>query len=898
MSARRGGRAPLVVRLVTGLIRGDGAEYVRGDLEESWGMSSSGVGRVVWVVDAMVTVLGWWNPLARRRRARVAAGGATAGGMADVGQDFRHAIRGLVRRPGFAALAIVTLGLGIGAPTTIYSVVDAVVVRGLPYAEADRLVVVGNTFPGREWREGGDLQAVVGVAGPNYRDWRERVRTLSSLEAVELRTLLMPDRGQGPELLPTADVTEGFLALLGAPLALGRSFVADDMRGEARARAVVVSWGAWQRRMGGDAAALGRPFPGMPNTTVIGVLGEGFAPPEALFGRREVAAWMPLDITSRRYANRGERRLALMGRLARGATLGDARTDLATVQAAVARENPDGNVYPDGKAFGAGANLLEAQTVGTTGRKLVLFLASSALLLLIAAMNTANLLLVRGLDREREVAVRRALGASRWGVARVVLIESLVLALAGCMLGLLIAWGGIAAFLRLVPSTMPRLSDVSLNGRILGISVAGSVVVGLVAGLVPALRQSGRGATAHRAVGTTEPRSGLRLRLSLVSAQLALAAVLGVGATLLFRSFVSVATTDPGFDARSLVSFSAVLKRPGVAQMAAWESWDELLDEVRMVPGTQTAATSNLPFQSPDWAPSIQLPEDPVTARRPAGAGYVVTPGYFRLMGIPLVEGRAFAETDGPSGIGVAIANRAFERELFEGRGAVGRRIRIWGDDGGLTDLEIVGVVGNTVQERVEDGDQPALYVPYRQADWRQSVQVVVRSERDATAFAGELRAAAHRFNPILPAPDIERVNDRIRLARTEPRFQATLFISFACIAVLLAAVGLYGTLAHAVGRRTREMGIRMAVGADRRTIRGMVLREGMRVFAVGLAVGLAAAAMLTRLLRGLLFGVRPIDLPTFAATAALLTAVAAIAVYRPARRATRVDPMQSLRAD
>jgi putative ABC transport system permease protein len=897
MNVRRGGGAPAVVRLVAGLIRGEGAEYVRGDLEESWFMSSSRAGRMMWVLDALVTVVAWWNPVARRRRARVVAGGAAGGGTADVGQDFRHAVRGLARRPGFAVLAIVTLGLGIGAPATIYSVVDAIVVRGLPYADADRLVVVGNTFPGREWRDGGELQAVVGVAGPNYRDWRERVRTLSSLQATEIRTLLMPDRGQGPELLPAADVTEGFLALLGAPLALGRSFAADDMRGADRARAVVVSWGVWQRRMGADAAVLGEPFPGMPNTTVIGVLAEGFAPPEAVFGRREVAAWMPLDITSRRYANRGERRLTLMGRLAPGATLRDARQELASVQAEVARENPEGNIYPDGKALGAGANLLQAQTVGATGRKLVLFLASSALLLLIAALNTANLLLVRGLDREREIAVRRTLGASQWGIARVVLIESLVLALAGCVLGLFIAWGGIAAFLRLVPSTMPRLSEVSLNGRILGISVAGSILVGLVAGLLPALRQGARSAMAHRTVSSTEPRSGMRLRLSLVSAQLALAALLGVGATLLFRSFVNVATTDPGFDAAGLVSFNAGLKRPGAAQMAAWESWDELLDEVRTVPGIQVAATSNLPFQSPDWAPSIQLPQDPATARRPAGAGYVVTPGYFRLLGTPLLEGRAFTETDGPSGIGVAIANRAFEREFFEGRGAVGRQIRIWGDDGGLSDLEIVGVVGNTVQERVEDGDRPALYFPYRQADW-QSVQVVVRSERDATAFASELRAAAHRFNPILPAPDIERVTDRIRLARTEPRFQATLFVSFACIAVLLAAVGLYGTLEHAVGRRTREMGIRMAVGADRRTIRAMVLREGMRVFAVGLAVGLAAAAMLTRLLGGLLFGVGPIDVPAFAATAALLTAVAAIAVYRPARRATRVDPMQSLRAD
>jgi putative ABC transport system permease protein len=444
---------------------------------------------------------------------------------------------------------------------------------------------------------------------------------------------------------------------------------------------------------------------------------------------------------------------------------------------------------------------------------------------------------------------------------------------------------------------MPRLAEVSLNGRILGISVLGSILVGLVAGLVPAMRQSGREATAHRTVGSTEPRSGLRLRLSLVAAQLALAAVLGVGATLLFRSFVNVATTDPGFDPNGLASFATGLKRPGAEQLAAWQSWDELLANVRAVPGIEAAATSNLPFQSPDWAPSIQLLEDPENARRPAGAGYVVTPGYFRVLGIPLLEGRAFAETDGPTGINVVIVNRAFEHEFFDGRSAVGQGIRIWGDDGALTQLEIVGVVGNTVQERVEDGDRPALYFPYRQTDWP-FVQVVVRSERDATTFAAGLRDAARRFNPVVPTPDIVRVTDRIRMTRTEPRFQAALFLSFAGIAVLLAAVGLYGTLAHAVGRRTREMGIRMAVGADGRSIRTMVLREGMLVFAAGLGVGLIAAAMLTGLLRGLLFGVQPIDALTFLATSALLTLIAALAVYRPARRATRVDPMQSLRAD
>jgi predicted permease len=481
-------------------------------------------------------------------------------------------------------------------------------------------------------------------------------------------------------------------------------------------------------------------------------------------------------------------------------------------------------------------------------------------------------------------------------VARAVLAESLVLAVAGGALGVLLAQAGVAAFLRFVPPDMPRVAEVALNARVLAILAVGSLCIGIAAGLTPALRQSTHDLASHsRGSGATQSRGGLRLRMSLVASQIALAAVLGVGATLLFRSFVNVATADPGFRAEGLTSFTAFTKRPGPQPAATWQVWDELLDDVRAVPGVDVAAASNLPFQSPDWAPAIQLEGDPPTSRRPAGAGYVVSPGFFDVMGMRIVEGRAFSQRDDAAAPRVVIANRAFAREHFPNGNAIGERIRVWDDEGALAEREIVGVVDNTVQARVEDGVLPALWFPYAQVEWPQ-LRIVVRSDRDAASLAADLRTASRRFNPITPAPAIERITDRMRTARTAPRFHAMLFVAFSSVAVLLAAIGLYGTLAHSVGRRSRELGIRMAVGADRSRIFALVMRQGLGVVAAGLAIGLAGAAVVTRFLRSYMFGVGTLDAATFAMTALLLTAVGAIAIARPARRATGIDPARSLR--
>lgn len=900
MSGAGGDRPPWYARALLAGLRGEAGEYVRGDLEETYRTKArTRSGRRRWLVDVMVTLVLWWSPFAVRRRMRLERVEQQAGMLRDGGRDIAQGLRALARRPGFATIAILTLAVGIAAPSTIYSVVDAVLVRGLPYEDARELVVLGQTIAGREWVEGTELHALVGVSGPTFRDWRERSRTLSALEAVENRTWLVPDQGQGPYLVRAANATPGLFELLGARMHMGRLFEAGEAGGGMGNAVMILSHATWLDRAGGDPAILGKPAPGFPGTVVVGVLAEEFEPPEAVFGREGIEYWAPLDLDDQRYARRADGRLAAIGRLASGATVAAARMELSAIQGVLAREYAaEFAMFSGGEAPGAGVNLLHDQTVGSTGRTLWLFLASAFLLLLIAAMNTANLLFVRGLDRHREIAVRRALGASRWRVARVVLVESMILALAGGVVGLLLAWAGVATFVQLVPGSMPRLGEIALNGRILGIGAATSMCVGLFAGLAPALGAVRQGFVAHRTEGATEQRRGLRLRMTLVSAQLALALVLGIGATLLFRSFVNVALANPGFDPENLIAFTTSMKRsPATMNQPPWQAWDELLDEVRTIPGLQVAAASSLPFQTPPWVPAIQLREDGPEMRRPVDGAFVITPDYFGVLGARIREGRAFAQRDRPESEPVVIVNEAFAATFLPNGPVIGETIRIWEQDGSLSERQIVGIVNDMVLARVEDGPRPALYLPYKQVA-HPFVWIVVRSTRDVTELAAGLRSAALRFNPVVPAPDIERLTDEVRGARAEPRFQAWLFASFACVALLLAAVGLYGTLAHAVGRRTRELGIRMAVGADRTHIFTLILREGMLVFGAGLAVGIAASVLLTRVLRGFLFGVGPLDVPTYAASSVVLALIAALAMHQPARRAARADPLRSLRMD
>lgn len=810
-------------------------------------------------------------------------------------RDLRLAARKARRHPRAALMVVGVLGLGIGATTAVYSVVDGVMLRALPYPDAHRLVAVGVTFPGREWREDVQgLQYLAGVSYPNFTEVRDRARTLDRLVGLHRLGALIPDGPAGPELVGMMAVTEGFFETLGVRPHLGRVFGPDDFAGRTGA-VTLLTYGTWMQRFGGDPDVIGRPVSSQGAAQIIvGVLPPDFQAPEAVAGD-DNEFWVPLQLDHGRYESRGNRSLTLFGRLATGATLDEARTELDGLAADLARTWPEGNVYPDGTHFGWGANLLRAETVGATGRTLLIFLGAAGLLLAIAVLNATNLLFVRSLEGAGDRGVRTALGASRSSLVRQTVVEALVLALAGGLLGSGLAAAAVAAFRSLAPGLVPRMQDVSVDLRVLGAAVALSALVGVAAGLVPALRV-GAGSVAQGLRRSAGAVAGGRTAWmdGVVAIQVALALVLVTGGTLLTRSFVELRSVDPGFDPEGLTTFSMGTKR-GPDPEPAGDAWMALLDEVRAVPGvTAVAGASNLPYESPNWAPSLRRPGSAPDERMLGNAGYLVTPGYFEALGIPVLRGRGIRESDGPDDVVAVVVNQAFVDTHLAGEDPLGAPFLLGEED---TPAQVVGVVGNVVQTRAEEGLRPAVYLSFRQGEGWPWIRVMVRSDREPQALMTDLRAAGARYAAHLPVDRLSSMADRMARTRSEPRINMLLLAGFAGVALLLAAAGVYATLAHAVTLRRREMGIRMALGADAGAVLGLVLRRNLVLAVGGLAVGVAASWAATGVLGRYLFDVTARD-PLSLALATLVLAAATLAAgLAPALRATRVDPTGSLRS-
>lgn len=809
----------------------------------------------------------------------------------------REAARGARRKPGFTLTAVLTLGLGIGATTTILSVVDGVVLRPLPWEEGHRLVAFGVTFPQREWVDGvDDLQHLAGVSLPNARYIAERTRTLEELSGLQVAGVLLPDVGEGPELATMARVTEDFFHVLGAGVELGRLFAPEEY-GPADVPPLLLSWRTWQTRFGGDPSIVGRSIRGVEGASspvVVGVLARDFRVPESL-APTDIEFWEPLDPGHPRFESRGSRSISMIARLASGATIDDARAELTALAAEIAETYPEGSVYPDGSHFGYGVNALRDHLVGTSGRPLLVFLGAAALLLLISAMNTANLLLVRTSDRMGELGIRRALGAGRGALFGQVMSESVLISLCGGILGVAVAWLGVEAFLRWAPA-LPRMDQVSVNARILVLTASVSVGSGILVGLLPAAGAARNDPAKSMRPGSRGVSSGSgRLRSALVTAQLGAALMLGIGASVLMHSFVRVASVDPGFSPEGLVSFRLATKRPGAPDVE-WAAWDETLQAVNEeLPGlTSVAGTSNLPFEDPNWAPSLLFPGEAEEDMRVGIAGYAITPGYFSTIGQEVLAGRAFETGDGPDGEPVVLVNRALVARDFQDRQALGATVVV-GEE--RMARRVVGIVEDAVVRRAEEGPSPALYVPYTQQAWPW-VKVVVRSERDFSALAPDLRRAAATVSPIVPIQSLLRLEDRIHATETAPRFQALLVASFALAALLLAAVGLYGTLAHAVGRRRREIGIRMALGAEPERVVVLVVRQAAIITGVGAVLGLSGAALVSGVLERFLFDIPALDPMGFGVGLGVLALATGAAVLRPALRAGRVDVVRSLRGE
>jgi len=885
----------LVARALLALLRGSGSEYLRGDLEE-WLVEEeqrrqSGRRRS-FEIEVLRSLMSWWGPasLVQRwsRRDRT---------QHDLIRELRLTVRGLIRKPGYSLLVVIVVGVGIGTTTTVLTIVDRVLIRSLPVPEPERLTVIGSIFPDRQWRtDAPGLQRLVGFSLANFLDWDERTRVFERLGAYDRMGLLLPDEGSGPELIQSAAITPDFLEILQVRPALGRLFLPHEYSLSSD-EVVVLSHGAWTTRYGADPNVLGNTLTSDDGSAVIvGVLPEDFEVPEAL-GPETFPLWFPIKLNSERYADRGGRGLRGVGLLARGQSVASARAELGELAAQLAVEFPDGNVYPDGRRLEAGANALQAQTIGAARKPIVLFMGAALLLLLISGLNTANLTLVRGLARDREIRVRRALGASRGSLVRLFFVEAMILSLIGGVLGLGLAHIGIGAFRELAPTSIPRLSEITLDGRIVLFALTITMAAGLVTGLLPALRLTER----RSGVSLRDPGRRVMGRTGVfpwtVATQVALSMLLMVSAGLLMESFLRLRAFDPGFNSDSALTFQQALKAPNTREQPSYLLWDNLLEQMQEVPGfTQVAAGSNLPFQSPNWAPWVLLPGDRDDSHRTGIAGYVISNNYFETLGIPLRRGRGFESLDGPESQAVVVVNEAFLSTHMPGQEPLGTILRLRRGEA-FEEKRIVGVVGNTVQTRPEEGLLPAIYVPTTQEDWP-SAWVFARATGEPLAGLEQVREAANRANPYVPPRSVATMSDRIGRTRLGSRFNASLALAFGCVSLLLAAGGLYGALSFAVGRRTNEIGVRLALGATRPSVMRLVLGQGLRVTLIGVVVGLVSALFGGHLIRSFLFAVEPTSVPAIVVVTATLLGVAALACLAPALRATRVDPVRSLNAE
>ena len=802
--------------------------------------------------------------------------------MDSVLQDLRYAVRTLAKSRGFTAVAILTLALGIGVSVAIFSVVDRVLLRPLPFPESERLVAVCETHP--------SVAAFCIGSPPDVEDFARASRALTSI-GLGRDWSFSARRGAAAEGVAGGLATPGLFRTLGVAPALGRLLGPGDL-GPGAHRVVVLSDALWRTWYGADRGAVGRSLVLDGSAyEIVGVL-----PPTAeVPGLEEVRLWVPLPFDPRDEENRKWRGFEVIGRLAPGATAAAAASDLGAIQRDLAVRYPQTN-----RDWGVRVEPLLDHVVGPVRPTLLVFLGAVAIQLLVACANVANLLVARGATREREFAVRAALGAGPGGLYRLLAIESAVLALAGGAGGLLVGRWAMDALLPLLPGRLPRLEAVTLDARLLGFALVLTVAVGIVAGLAPALHAVRLDLAAaikegHQPVAW---RKALGLRGGLVVAEVAMAFVLATGAGLLARSFASQLRWEPGFDRENLLTFWTLASdgkyrdRPGVAAL-----FERIAAELRAIPGVRSVgmASSGPLFGGTETDEFVlegsgaAAPREPIVAR-----WYDMDAGYFPTLGVALKQGRPFTDADRAGAPRVALVNETMARRYFGGASPVGRRIRLKND---ATPMEIVGVVADIPPFLPGAAAQPEVYWPYQQAP-RWASFFVLRTGGDPSAVAKLVGSHLAAVDPDMEASGLATLEDRVGHELRRPRFNLLLIGVFAAFALGLTLVGVYGVVAASVAGRRREIGIRVALGAGTRQVLAMVMGEGMALVGAGVAIGLVGAAWLTRFAAGLLYGVAPGDAATRVATAALVGLAAALACAVPALRAARVDPMVALRAE
>jgi len=788
-------------------------------------------------------------------------------------QDIRFGARMLRKNPGFTIVAVLTLALGIGANTAIFSVVNAVLLRPLPLKDADRLVALG------EWNPQVSNQPL-GASFPNYTDWSQKSGAFELMTAYLGQRLTLTGRGE-PRRVSGLSVSSNFFSLLGVDLYAGRVFTPQDENAYP-ARVVVITYGLWKQMFGGDPAAVGQVLllDSVPRT-VVGIL-----PPRFHF-LQDVDVITPLALSIQARQMRGMRFLRVIGRLKPGVSLQRAQTDMDGIAASLAREYPNWD-----ENWGVALTSLHDQVVGRARNGLLVLFGTVGLVLLIACANVANLTLARGSAREKEVAIRAALGAGRIRMVRFLLTESLLLALLSGAVAFLLAFWGVDLLRALSPASLPRVEEVSVDGRVLWFTLLVSLVTGLLFGTTPARQALRVNPQEALKEGARSSAGGpARLRGALVVTEVALSFVLLVGAGLLGRSLYQLLSLDPGFRSENLLAFDIPLPLSKYSREDLQANFfRELVERARSFPGVRSAAlTTVLPLSGADSRNSFMV-EGSKSEDADWANLWEISPDYFRTMGIPLREGRAFTEQDTKNAPPVAIINEAMAGKYWPKDSPLGKRL-LFGDSGPA----IVGVVGNVKAAGLAGPDEPQIYLcVWQQPIWQMTL--VLRTEGDPLALVPPMRALVQSIDTSQPIERIQTVSDLLSRAVAQPRLVALLLGSFSALSLVLVAVGIYGVISYSVGRRTHEIGIRMALGAQPADVVKLVVGQGLKLIGVGLAIGSLSAVLATRALRSLLFEVRPTDPLTFLGVAVVLSLVAVAACYLPARRATRVDPIVALR--
>ena len=810
-------------------------------------------------------------------------------------QDLQYGFRMLAKHKSVTAIAVLTLALGIGANTAIFSVVNAVLLNPLPYREPDRLVALWENVPGHgRWR----------ASPANFFDWKKQNTVFEDVAAFGQNSMTFTGVGE-PEQLTGTRVSSGYFAVVGVEPLVGRAFANEEYE-PGKGQVVILGHAFWQRRFGGDKSVVNRVVTlNGSSYTVVGVMPPGIYPVSPttsgrlIFEEQKQNFWLPMSFTAQWAAARSAHVLGVVARLKPGVTIQQATNEMNAIGARLEQE------HVANRGEGIIVSQFMSEVVGNVRPALLTLLGAVALVLLIACANVAGLLLAQHAGRSKEIAIRAALGAGRGRLARQFFIEGLLLSFFSTVIGLAIAALGTKVLLQFVPAGVPRLAQVNLDWQVLGFTMLISLGTCLIFGLAPAWQSSKT--DLHNALEQSGRTSGpgaskLRFRQGLVVFQVSIAVMLVIGAGLLIKSFWLLQRVDPGFRSEGVLSAELTLPASTYSRDQINNFHKQLLERISAVPGVKSATIAyDHPLDS-NWLDSFEIEGRvaPPESRSQSANFIPVGPDYFDTVGVQVVSGRKFTPQDDQDHPGVAIVNEAFVRHYFNGENALGQRMkpgppgRIWRGQK-LTSFEIVGIVRDVKLAGLEAPSEPAYYLPSSQAPL-EDMMILVRTTTDPLSIVSAVRGAVLSIDPNQPISNISTLDKVVDDSIAPRRLNMLLMGLFGGLAMLLSAVGIYGLLSHAVTQRTQEMGIRMALGAQVSDVLKLVLRQGMMLAIAGEVIGLVGAFALTRLMRGLLFGVTPNDATTFVVVAGVLAVVALLACYVPARRATKVDPLVALR--